>query len=156
MKNMRQAGVWPASVRSYDDVEVLVPDIASAYKSRMKMADLSSAEEVKIFEELKEQITEVGIELKNNLESYRCNDECTDIWMIPCRTMSAFTWASVEEVTGMDNVSGCLILSSRKWHMFSVTSDFHVKAVIRKTDKDVFVYDVLPASEEHRSGRYCH
>ena len=51
-----------------DDVEVLVPDIASAYKSRMKMADLSSAEEVKIFEELKEQIAEVGIQLKNNLE----------------------------------------------------------------------------------------
>ena len=62
-----------------DDVEVLVPDIASAYKSRMKMADLSSAEEVKIFEELKEQIAEVGIELKNNLEVIRCNDECTDI-----------------------------------------------------------------------------
>ena len=41
-----------------DDVEVLVPDIASAYKSRMKMADLSSAEEVKIFEELKEQIAD--------------------------------------------------------------------------------------------------
>ena len=31
------------------DVEVLVPDIASAYKSRMKVADLSSAEELKIF-----------------------------------------------------------------------------------------------------------
>ena len=44
--------------------------------------------------------------------------------------------------------SGCLILSSRKLaHVFRA-SDFHVKAVIRKTDKDVFVYDVLPASEE--------
>ena len=46
------------------DVEILVPDIASAYKSRMKMADLDSEEEVQIFENLKEQIAEVGIELK--------------------------------------------------------------------------------------------
>ena len=128
-----------------DDVEVLVPDIASAYKSRMKMADLSSAEEVKIFEELKEQIAEVGIELKNNLE-------VIDV------TMSAptlddtmpdnerFSWA-VEEVTGMDKNRVPYSVIKKMAHVFRA-SDFHVKAVIRKTDKDVFVYDVLPASEE--------
>ena len=128
-----------------DDVEVLVPDIASAYKSRMKMADLSSAEEVKIFEELKEQITEVGIELKNNLE-------VIDV------TMSAptlddtmpdnerFSWA-VEEVTGMDKIRVPYSVIKKMAHVFRA-SDFHVKAVIRKTGKDVFVYDVLPASEE--------
>ncbi len=128
-----------------DDVEVLVPDIASAYKSRMKMADLSSAEEVKIFEELKEQIAEVGIELKNNLE-------VIDV------TMSAptlddtmpdnerFSWA-VEEVTGMDKIRVPYSVIKKLAHVFRA-SDFHVKAVIRKTDKDVFVYDVLPASEE--------
>ena len=32
------------------DVTVLVPDIASAYKSRMKVADLSSKGEIAIFE----------------------------------------------------------------------------------------------------------
>ena len=128
-----------------DDVEVLVPDIASAYKSRMKMADLSSAEEVKIFEELKEQIAEVGIELKNNLE-------VIDV------TMSAptlddtmpdnerFSWA-VEEVTGMDKIRVPYSVIKKMAHVFRA-SDFHVKAVIRKTGKDVFVYDVLPASEE--------
>ena len=128
-----------------DDVEVLVPDIASAYKSRMKMADLSSAEEVKIFEELKEQIAEVGIELKNNLE-------VIDV------TMSAptlddtmpdnerFTWA-VEEVTGMDKIRVPYSVIKKMAHVFRA-SDFHVKAVIRKTGKDVFVYDVLPVSEE--------
>ena len=35
------------------DVTVLVPDIASAYKSRMKVADLSSKEEIAIFENSK-------------------------------------------------------------------------------------------------------
>ena len=37
-----------------DNVEVLVPDIASAYKSRMKVADLSSPDEIRIFDNLKE------------------------------------------------------------------------------------------------------
>mgnify|MGYP002596498687 FL=1 len=32
------------------DVAVMVPDIASAYRSRMKVADLSSPDEVKIFD----------------------------------------------------------------------------------------------------------
>ena len=38
------------------DVEVLVPDIASAYKSRMKVADLSTREEIAIFENAKREI----------------------------------------------------------------------------------------------------
>ena len=50
------------------DVEVLVPDIASAYRSRMKVADLSSAEELQIFEKTKADIAEAGVEFKNDLE----------------------------------------------------------------------------------------
>ena len=42
------------------DVTVLVPDIASAYQSRMKTADLSSPEELAIFENAKHQIEEEG------------------------------------------------------------------------------------------------
>ncbi len=42
------------------DVTVLVPDIASAYQSRMKTADLSSPEELAIFENAKRQIEEEG------------------------------------------------------------------------------------------------
>ena len=47
------------------DVEVLVPDIASAYKSRMKVADLSSKEELAIFENAKREVELAGIELKS-------------------------------------------------------------------------------------------
>ena len=50
------------------DVDVLVPDIASAYKSRMKVADLSSKEEIAIFENAKRDVELAGIELKNSLE----------------------------------------------------------------------------------------
>ena len=50
------------------DVTVLVPDIASAYKSRMKVADLSSKEEIAIFERAKEDVELTGIELRNSLD----------------------------------------------------------------------------------------
>ena len=45
---------WRLSCCTYarSDVTVQVPDIASAYRSRMKTADLSSPEEVKIFRTL--------------------------------------------------------------------------------------------------------
>ena len=47
------------------DVTVLVPDIASAYQSRMKTADLSSPQEVAIFEEAQAAIRESGISMAN-------------------------------------------------------------------------------------------
>ncbi|MFR7901281.1 MAG: 2Fe-2S iron-sulfur cluster-binding protein [Ruminococcus sp.] len=50
------------------DVTVLVPDIASAYKSRMKVADLSSKEEIAIFENSKRDVEMTGIELRNSLD----------------------------------------------------------------------------------------
>jgi uncharacterized 2Fe-2S/4Fe-4S cluster protein (DUF4445 family) len=50
------------------DVTVLVPDIASAYKSRMKVADLSSSEEIAIFEHAKEDVREAGILLENTMK----------------------------------------------------------------------------------------
>ena len=43
------------------DAEIEVPDIASAYRSRMKMADLSSPEEIAIFENLRKQLEDAGI-----------------------------------------------------------------------------------------------
>ncbi len=51
------------------DCTVLVPDIASAYQSRMKTADLSSAKEVAIFEEAQSNLKESGISFTN---PYRC------------------------------------------------------------------------------------
>ena len=47
------------------DVTVLVSDIASAYQSRMKTADLSSPQEVAIFEEAQKAILESGIAMEN-------------------------------------------------------------------------------------------
>ena len=51
------------------DVTVLVPDIASAYQSRMKTADLSSPKEIEIFENCQAQLKESGIHFENHYRS---------------------------------------------------------------------------------------
>lgn len=53
------------------DVEIGVPDIASAYKSRMKVADLDSAKEIEIFEKTKTDVENAGISFGNDLEVVR-------------------------------------------------------------------------------------
>ncbi len=52
------------------DCTVFVPDIASAYQSRMKTADLSSPEEMAAFEACQNALKESGINFENNLRSY--------------------------------------------------------------------------------------
>ena len=47
------------------DCTVFVPDIASAYQSRMKTADLSSPDEIAIFETCQEQLKASGIVFEN-------------------------------------------------------------------------------------------
>ncbi len=51
------------------DCTVFVPDIASAYQSRMKTADLSSPQEVAIFTACQEALQENGIVFQNDLRS---------------------------------------------------------------------------------------
>ena len=48
------------------DCTVFVPDIASAYQSRMKTADLSSPEERAIFEKCQSDLLDSGISFANN------------------------------------------------------------------------------------------
>ena len=48
------------------DCTVFVPDIASAYQSRMKTADLSSPKEIAIFEDAKADLLASGIEFTND------------------------------------------------------------------------------------------
>ena len=62
---------WRLSCNSkiLSDVRVFVPDIASAYQSRMKTADLSSPEEVAIFEACQESLRASGIEFTNRFRA---------------------------------------------------------------------------------------
>ena len=59
---------WRLSCNSkvVGDATVFVPDIASAYQSRMKTADLSTGKEVAIFEELQANLKAAGVEFTND------------------------------------------------------------------------------------------
>ena len=59
---------WRLSCNSkvISDCTVFVPDIASAYQSRMKTADLSSPQEVAIFENAKKDMENGGIAFQNH------------------------------------------------------------------------------------------
>ncbi len=62
---------WRLSCNSkvVGDCTVLVPDIASAYQSRMKTADLSSPQEVAIFESCQRDLQDSGIVFENPFRS---------------------------------------------------------------------------------------
>ncbi|MEY8426173.1 ASKHA domain-containing protein [Lachnospiraceae bacterium 46-15] len=127
------------------DVEVLVPDIASAYRSRMKVADLSSPDEIKIFDDIKSSIADAGIELKNNLEIIELNMEVPtlDDTMPDNERLTR----AVKAEAGLERVKLPYSVLKKLPDILR-ESDFKVKAVIRKTASDIFVYDIFPASEE--------
>ena len=62
---------WRLSCNSkvLSDCTVFVPDIASAYQSRMKTADLSSPEEVAIFENCQKDLKASGLTFANNFRA---------------------------------------------------------------------------------------
>ncbi|MDO4633247.1 MAG: corrinoid activation/regeneration protein AcsV [Eubacteriales bacterium] len=128
-----------------DDVEVMVPDIASAYRSRMKVADLSSPDEIKIFDDLKEQVVEAGIELKNDMQLtlLTLNAPSLDDTMPDnerfTRAMQALT--GVQQIRLPYSVMKKLATVLR-------ASDFEVQVIYRKTEQDVFVYDVVEKDKE--------
>ena len=64
-------GGWRLSCSSKvrSDCTVFVPDIASAYQSRMKTADLSSPKEVAIFTECQDNLKASGIHFENRYRS---------------------------------------------------------------------------------------
>ena len=68
---------WRLSCNSkvLTDCTVFVPDIASAYQSRMKTADLSSPEEVAIFKQAQSAITASGISMDNRFQALQLEME---------------------------------------------------------------------------------
>lgn len=123
-----------------DNVEVLVPDIASAYRSRMKVADLSSPDEIKIFDDLKGQVCEAGITLKNDMEvvSVKMDAPSLDDTMPDNERLTR----AIQEASGMQVVRIPYAVM-RKLAVVLRESNFEVQVVWRRNANDVFVYDVL-------------
>lgn len=126
--------------RIIGDVEIEVPDIASAYKSRMKVADLSSPEEIAIFEKIKEDIVANGISLGNDMD-------VLELWLDPPSlddTMpdnERLVWA-IKAETGADKIEIPAFVI-KKMAVVMRQDNFHVKVVIGQREGRVFVYDLF-------------
>ena len=95
---------WRLSCNSkvLSDCTVFVPDIASAYQSRMKTADLSSPKEIAIFEDCQNHLKESGIHFENNFRAVVVTmAEPTLDDTMPDN--ERFTWA-VQEALGVEKV----------------------------------------------------
>ena len=95
---------WRLSCNSkvLSDCTVFVPDIASAYQSRMKTADLSSPKEIAIFEDCQKNLKESGIHFENNFRAVVVTmaEPTLDDTMPDNERL---TWA-VQEALGVENV----------------------------------------------------
>ncbi|MGN8631163.1 corrinoid activation/regeneration protein AcsV [Blautia sp. HCP3S3_G3] len=127
------------------DVTVVVPDIASAYKSRMKVADLSSREEIAIFEKAKREIELTGIVLNNSLD-------VVEVVMDPPSLDD--TMPDNERLTRalrkFLNIKRVRIPYAvlKKLPDVLRENDFKVKCILRTTPNDMFVYDVFGIEEK--------
>ena len=84
------------------DCVVFVPDIASAYQSRMKTADLSSPKEIAIFEQCQEKLRQSGISFTNRYRSLVL--ELTEPSLEDTMPDNErLTWA-IQEATGAERV----------------------------------------------------
>lgn len=128
------------------DVEVEVPDIASAYRSRMKVADLSSPEEIAIFQNAKKDVEDAGISLKNDME-------LIDITMdVPTLddTMpdNERLMRALKKQTGASMVRLPYTVI-RKLAEVLRKGNFAVRCVAGKSGSDnLFVYDIFPKEDD--------
>ena len=129
------------------DVAVEVPDIASAYRSRMKVADLSSKEEIAIFESAKNDIESAGLQMKNSMDIL---DITMDIPSLDDTMPDNERFVrAVKKTTGASQVKLPFQVMTKIARVFR-ESDFQVRCVVRKdaSEKDIFVYDVYPKDAE--------
>lgn len=126
------------------DVVIYVPDTVSAYKGGMKIADLSSKEELAIFDKCKKQILDAGIQLDMEISVVEV-------------TMNAPTL----DDTMPDNERLIRALSEidekKEWRLsYAVLaklptilreSNFHIKCVIQKQEEQTIVLNIMNALE---------
>ncbi len=122
------------------DVTVLVPDIAAAYKNRMQTADLSSGEEVAIFEKLLDDMKNAGVELSNEF--------CDTVITLPEPTLSDTLPDNERLING---VKDAFSVKNVEIPYFAIAklarqlreSDFMIRIVGEKKGDNFKIYDIL-------------
>ena len=127
------------------EAEFLVPDIAAAYQSRMKVADLSSYEEVKIFNEIKHQIADAGMIFENDLSVIELSmDEPTLDDTMPDN--ERFIRALKKQTQIKDITVPFAVV--RKLPDVLRENDFTIKVVMKVCNNTICVMDIMATSDE--------
>ena len=127
------------------DVEVMVPDIASAYKSRMKVADLSSKEEIAIFDRAKKDVEASGITFENDFSvvELKMDAPTLDDTMPDNERLIR----AVQAAAGAEKVRLTYQVLKKLPDVLR-DNEFHINAVCKKYGHGALVYDVLPPEDK--------
>ena len=128
------------------NVTVMVPDIASAYQSRMKTADLSSGEEIAIFEKLQADIQAAGVAFANSFVdlSITMDEPSLDDTMPDNERLE---WA-LQAASGCERVVLPYFVLKKLAKVLR-QSDFSVRVIAEQKNGVLTVYDVRPADNTH-------
>lgn len=128
-----------------EDVEILVPDIESAYKSRMKIADLSSNEEVSNFTKYKEEMEQAGIKFENGWEEITCRMDPPSLdSTMPDNERFI---RQLKKDLGMSNIVVPYSVIKKLPDTLR-DNNFTVKCIINKCKDKVTIFNILPENKE--------
>jgi uncharacterized 2Fe-2S/4Fe-4S cluster protein (DUF4445 family) len=127
-----------------EDVTVKVPDIASAFKKKMKISDLSSPEEIKIFKNTQERIAAAGIKYENDFRIIELElaEPTIDDTMPDNERLSR----AIQAESGCDKIKISYNIM-RKLPQVLRESNWHVKVLISDVYDHIIVNDVIPSDQ---------
>lgn len=126
---------------------LLVPDIAAAYKSRMKVADLSSYEEVRIFNDIKKNVANAGIVFENDLSviELQMHEPTLDDTMPDNERLIR----ALKAATGINELIVPFAVLKKLPDVLR-DNDFTVQLIIKTGKHQVYVMDILGKKDDDR------
>ncbi len=126
------------------DAAVMVPEIASAYQSRMKVADLSSVDEMATFNSLQAAMEEAGLTRKNDIKSFTVEMEIPTLSdTMPdnerlLRAIYAVTWVRNVKLP---------YFALKKLPNLLRQNEFKLRCISERSGNSLEILDLLPQSD---------
>jgi uncharacterized 2Fe-2S/4Fe-4S cluster protein (DUF4445 family) len=123
---------------------VMVPEIASAYQSRMKVADLSSVDEMATFNSLQAAMEEAGLTRKNDIKSFTVEMEIPTLSdTMPdnerlLRAIYAVTWVRNVKLP---------YFALKKLPNLLRQNEFKLRCISERSGNSLEILDLLPQSD---------
>lgn len=126
------------------DATVMVPEIASAYQSRMKVADLSSVDEMAAFNDLQAAMEEAGLTKTNDIKSFTVQMEMPTLSdTMPDNERLA---RAISAVTGARNVK-LPYFALEKLPNLLRQNEFELRCISARSKESLEILDLLPKAD---------